>query len=121
MAQFAKINENNIVTEIHMLSEDVAITEEAGIDFLKQLLGSDTNWKQTWIDGRLHKNPANIGDTFDESRNAFITQQPHSSWVVNEDTCQWEAPTAMPSDGKEYIWNEDTKSWDLFTPQPADE
>ena len=120
MAVFAKLDENSIVTEVHMLSDDVAVTEKAGIDFLKQLLGSDTNWKQTFKDG-TRKNYAGIGYKYDEARDAFIPNKFYDSWLVNEYTCQWEAPTAMPSDGKEYMWNEDTKSWDLFTPQPADE
>ena len=111
MAEFAKLDENNIVKEIHVVADSVAITEEEGIEFLKQLLGSDTNWKQTFCDG-TRKNPAGINYTYDESKDAFIQPKPHDSWVLNEDTCRWESATPMPEDGKEYSWNEDTTSWE---------
>jgi hypothetical protein len=111
MARFAKINENNIVEEVHEISDSIAITEEAGINFLKQLLGSDTNWKQSSMNG-TRKNIPNTGYTYDVSRDAFIQPKPHDSWVLNEDTCQWEATVERPDDGKRYVWNEDTKSWD---------
>ena len=113
MAVFAKLDENSIVTEVHMLSDDVAVTEKAGIDFLKQLLGSDTNWKQTIKDG-TRKNYAGIGMKYDETRDAFIPRKFTDSWVLNEDTCRWEAPIPKPDDGKEYIWNESTLSWDIM-------
>ena len=59
----------------------------------------------------LRKNFAGIGFTYDSIRDAFIPPQPFSSWTLVEDTCQWEAPTAYPDDGKEYIWNEATTNW----------
>ena len=126
MAHFAKLDANNIVTQVIVVSNDDTAdssgieTESIGVAFCQKLVGADTNWKQTFKDG-TRKNYAGIGYKYDEARDAFIPNKFYDSWVVNEDTCQWEAPTAMPSDGKEYIWNEDTKSWDLFTPQPADE
>jgi hypothetical protein len=111
MAFFAKIDENNIVKEVHSVMDDIAITEEAGITFLKETFGSKFNWKQTFIDG-TRKNYAGIDHTYDTSRDAFISPKPYASWTLNEDTCQWSAPTAMPDDGKIYSWNEDTKAWD---------
>ena len=110
MARFAKINKNNIVEEVHEISDSIAITEEAGINFLKQLLGSDTNWKQSSMNG-TRKNIPNTGYTYDVSRDAFIQPKPFPSWVLVEDTCQWTAPTAYPDDDKHYEWDEDTTRW----------
>jgi hypothetical protein len=59
----------------------------------------------------LRKNYAGVGFTYDSVRDAFIAPQPFNSWVLNEDTCLWEAPTTMPTDGKFYTWDEDTTSW----------
>jgi|SRR5210317_295542 len=63
----------------------------------------------------LRKNYAGIGYTYDESRDAFIPPKPFDSWVLNEDSCLWEAPVAMPDDGQRYEWNEETTNWDLVT------
>jgi len=59
----------------------------------------------------LRKNYAGVGYTHDRERDAFIPPKPFESWVLNENTCQWEAPTSMPNDNKEYRWNESTTSW----------
>lgn len=59
----------------------------------------------------LRKNYAGIGFTYDRTRDAFIPPQPYASWVLNEDTCLWDAPVAYPEDGKTYSWNEATTSW----------
>lgn len=59
----------------------------------------------------LRKNYAGIGFTYDATRDAFIPPSPYASWVLNEDSCRWEAPVAMPSDGKAYRWDEDTTTW----------
>jgi len=59
----------------------------------------------------LRKNYAGIGYTYDAARDAFIPPKPYASWVLNEDSCRWEAPVAMPSDGKAYRWDEDTTTW----------
>jgi len=61
----------------------------------------------------LRKNYAGIGYTYDRERDAFIPPKPFDSWTLDEDTCQWEAPTSMPNDNKEYRWNESTTSWDI--------
>jgi hypothetical protein len=63
----------------------------------------------------FRKNYAGIGYTYDETRDAFIPTQPFDSWVLNEDSCLWEAPVEYPDDGEMYTWNEDTTSWDLVT------
>jgi hypothetical protein len=59
----------------------------------------------------LRKNYAGVGFTYDSSRDAFIPPQPFASWILNEDTCLWDAPTPMPKDGKIYCWDEPTTSW----------
>ena len=127
MAIFAKIGSNNKVIEVHsfhndVLKDDGGIEQEAlGIDFLTKLTGWSV-WKQTSYNtvGGVHrlggtpfrKNHAGIGNTYDASKDAFISPQPYPSWTLNEDTCQWDAPTAYPDDGKHYEWNEDTQAWD---------
>jgi len=63
----------------------------------------------------FRKNYAGIGYTYDETRDAFIPPKPFDSWILNEDSCLWEAPVAMPDDGQKYSWNEETTSWDLIT------
>lgn len=114
MAHFAKL-ENNIVTQIIVVDNNELLdngveSEEKGIAFCSHLLGG--TWKQTSYNGKIRKNYAGIGYTYDEQRDAFIAPKPYSSWVLNENTCLWEAPIAMPADGKQYGWNEDTQSWD---------
>ena len=111
MAHFCKIDDNNIVKQVVVVSNDVATSEQAGIDFLKNLFGSQFNWKQTSYNGSFRKNYAGIGYTYDESRDAFIPQKPFPSWILDEDTCNWKAPTPYPNDGKRYDWFEDTQSW----------
>ena len=59
----------------------------------------------------LRKNFAGIGFTYDKDKDAFIPPKPFASWTLNEETCLWEAPVAMPQDGKVYLWNESTTSW----------
>ena len=118
MAHFAKIDENNIVTAIEVVSNDVATTEQAGADFLNSLYGTTDTWKQTSFNtkGNVHalggtpfrKNYASIGMTFDSTRDAFYAPQPFNSWSLNETTCLWEAPIPYPDDGNEYVWDEAT-------------
>ena len=114
MAHFAKL-ENNIVTQIIVVDNNELLdngveSEEKGIAFCSHLLGG--TWKQTSYNGKIRKNYAGIGYMYDEQRDAFIAPKPYSSWVLNENTCLWEAPISMPADGKQYGWNEDTQSWD---------
>jgi len=129
MASFAKIGLNNKVIEVlsvhnNELKDSNGVEQEnIGIDFLTKLTGWAV-WKQTSYNthGGVHKlggtpfrkNHAGIGYTYDEDRNAFIPpKSTFNSWVLNEDTCQWEAPVAMPDDEKRYNWNEETKQWDV--------
>jgi hypothetical protein len=123
MASFAKIGLNNKVTNVLSVNNDVATTEQAGADFLNNLYNTNDVWKQTSYNtnGGVHllggtplrKNHAGIGYTYDEDKDAFIAPKPYASWILNETTCIWEAPTAYPTDGQKYNWNEETTSWDL--------
>jgi len=116
MASFAKIGLNSKVMEVHSLhnnelKDSNGVEQEVnGIDFLNTLFKTNDVWKQTFTDG-TRKNYAGIGYTYDEDRDAFIAPQDYPSWTLNEDTCRWEAPSAMPDDGKRYLWNEETLSW----------
>ena len=114
MAHFAKLGVGNIVNRVEVVSNDIAINEQAGIDFLNNLYGTRDIWKQTSYNGNMRKNFAAIGYTYDESRDAFISPQPYPSWILDEDTCIWKAPIEVPSDDKHYFWDESSKSWNEF-------
>ena len=123
MATFAKIGSGNIVEQVVAVSNEVATTEQAGVEFLQNLYNDQATWKQTSYNtyGGVHslggtpfrKNHAGIGYTYDEDRDAFIPKKPYNSWILNETTCQWEAPSAMPDDDNKYTWNESTTTWDI--------
>ena len=113
MAYFAKLGAGNKIIKIAVVSNNIATTEQAGIDFLNNLYNSRDVWKQTYIDGSQRKNYAGIGYTYDQEKNAFIPQRPYDSWTLNETTCEWEAPVTEPDDEQRYFWNETTKQWDL--------
>ena len=116
MAHFAKIGLNNVVTEVLVIANRETMDaqgneqESIGIEFLKTLTGHET-WIQTSYNGNIRKNYAAIGYTYDAQRDAFISPKPYDSWVLNESTCRWDAPTAKPNDDKQYYWNESTTSW----------
>lgn len=114
MAHFAQLDDNNIVTQVIVVANEELLdngveSEAKGITFCQSLLGG--NWKQTSYNGNMRKNYAGIGFTYDPTRDAFIAPKPFNSWLLNEDTCRWEAPVAMPTDGKPYRWDEETTSW----------
>lgn len=115
MAHFAKLDENNIVLAVHVVNNEVITidgveSEQAGIDFLSGLHGYN-KWKQCSYNGSIRKNYPGEGFQYDESRDAFIPKKPYESWVLDEDSCQWVAPSQMPNDGKTYVWDEETISW----------
>jgi hypothetical protein len=110
MAHWAKVVDGKVVS--------VIVAEAEFFDTFVD--SSPGQWIQTSYnthggqhpEGRpLRKNYAGIGYTYDAVRDAFIPQQPFASWLLNEDTCLWEAPVAMPADGKAYEWDEATTSW----------
>lgn len=110
MAHFAKV-EDGIVTQVIVVEQDVI---DSG------LFGDPASWVQTSYnthggqhpEGRpLRKNYAGIGYTYDAGRDAFIPPKPYSKWVLNEQTCLWDAPTQMPNDGKRYSWDDNAGNW----------
>ena len=136
MAHFAKLGTGNIVTRVTVVSNDIATTEQAGIDFLNTLHKTNDVWKQTSYNtlSGVHKlggtpfrkNYAGMGYSYDEDRDAFIPPQRYKGWVLNETTCQWEAPISYPEtttqnltdeDGNPtndiYYWNEELLDWKL--------
>ena len=135
MASFAKIGMNGKVIAVHSVVNKVLHDsngierEDIGIDFLTKLHGWSI-WKQTSYNtiGGIHKlggtpfrkNHAGIGMTYDEDKDAFIPPKPFNSWILNEDTCLWEAPIPVPTltqeqiDNKNYYsWNETIQNWEL--------
>lgn len=117
MAHFAEIGVDNIVLRVvvinnnELLDSDGVEQESLGAEFCRNLFGG--TWMQTSYNKNIRKNFAGRGYTYDSVRDAFIPKQPYASWILNEETCNWEAPVAYPSDGNRYIWNEDTQSWGL--------
>lgn len=115
MAHFAEIGLNNTVVRVivvhnnECLDENGIESEVKGAEFCRNLLGG--TWMQTSYNGNMRKNFAGVGFTYDSQRDAFIPPKPYASWVLNETTCCWDAPTPMPQDGKMYIWDETTISW----------
>ena len=124
MAHFAKLGIGNKVLKVEVVSNDVATTEQAGVDFLNNLYGTNDIWKQTSYNtiGGVHKlggtpfrkNYAGKGYKYNESLDAFIPPKPFNSWTLNETTCLWEPPVAYPTDGQRYDWNESNQTWDLI-------
>jgi hypothetical protein len=113
MAHFAELDENNIVTNVVVVNNESinpANEEETGIAFLLQITGHD-RWKQTSYNSSIRKNYAGIGYSYDEARDAFIEPKPFESWVLNEETCQWNAPVQKPEGLAIYVWDETTTSW----------
>jgi len=113
MAHFAKLGTGNIVEQVIVVSNDIAITEQAGSDFINKLYNTRDVWKQTSYNNNIRKNFAGIGYQYDQTRDAFIPPKPFNSWILNEDTCLWNAPVAMPINDNKYSWNEQTLSWDI--------
>lgn len=115
MAHFAEIGPDSVVIRVvvvnnNELLDNSGVEQEAkGVEFCQSLFGG--TWIQTSYNAKFRKNYAGAGFTYDSQRDAFIPPQPYSSWALNEDTCGWEAPVPMPTDGKMYKWDEATLSW----------
>jgi hypothetical protein len=136
MAHFAKLGTGNIIEQVVVVSNDVATTEQAGVDFINKLYNTRDVWKQTSYNtfAGLHKtggtpfrkNYAGIGYSYDEQKDAFIPPKPYNSWILNEDTCQWQSPIPYPITYTQneinefgnpqndlYKWNESTLTWNI--------
>ena len=111
MAYFTKLGVGDVVESVVVVNDDIATSEQAGIDFLNTTYKTNDVWRQTYIDGSQRKYYAGLGHSYDKERDAFIAPQPYPSWALNEDTCRWDAPTSRPDDDKKYYWDEDTTSW----------
>lgn len=111
MAHFAKV-ENGVVTQVIVIDKEVLDLGH---------WGDPASWVQTSYNtsGGVHsqggtplrKNFAGVGYTYDAQRDAFIPPKPYASWVLDEGTCHWGAPTPMPTNDKMYRWDESTTSW----------
>ena len=115
MAHFAKLDENNIVTDVVVVGDEYAETyaevrESHGEKYVQT---SYNTYGGVHVSGGtpLRKNYAMVGGMYDEERDAFLPIKNFDSWVLNEETCCWEAPVEKPDDGAYYLWDEDTISW----------
>ena len=147
MAHFAQLDDNNVVTQVIVVSNDDTSdsngveTESIGVAFCQKLLGASTNWKQTSYNGNMRGNYAGIGYVYSTevatlgvgSTDVFMPAQPYASWTVSTTAAQWEPPStpgAAPTltddevaAGKYYVWNESNyqadpaTAWVLTTPE----
>ena len=122
MAHYAFLNMQNIVTEVIVGKDetDGPTNWEMHYGNIREQVCKRTSYntsKGVHSEGGtpFRKNYAGIGYTYDFARDAFIPPKPFDSWTLNENSCLWEAPVAMPNDGQQYEWNEETTSWDLIT------
>ena len=126
MAHWAELDENNVVTRV-LVGDNNDPAGDEGYQWLIDNLGGtwvktsynavagkrrDPETGEITEEAGFRKNYAGIGYSYDSVRDAFIPPKPFNSWLLNEDTCLWDAPVAYPTDGKVYTWNEDTTSWD---------
>ena len=129
MAHFSQLDENNVVTQVIVVAnEDTSDSngvevEEIGVAFCKKLLGADTKWKQTSYNNSFRVRYAGIGYAYNETLDAFIAPQPFASWVLNEETADWESPVGPAPELTEaevearsfYKWDEEGGEWVLET------
>jgi hypothetical protein len=119
MAYFAKLGTGNIIEQVISINNSVITDsngveqEQLGVDFINKLYNTRDVWKQTSYNNNIRKNFAGIGYSYDQQRDAFIPPKPFNSWILNEDTCLWNAPVARPEDDNRYNWNESTLTWDI--------
>jgi len=110
LSHYAKI-ENGIVVQVIVAEEDFIATGALGDPANFVQTSYNTHGGKHPEDRPLRKNYAGVGYAYDEQRDAFIPPQPFASWLLNEDTCLWDAPVAMPTDDKKYAWDEESVSW----------
>ena len=125
MAHFAKIDENNKVVEVIVVNNsdcgnaEFPESEKIGQEFLTSI-GLHGNWKQTSYNSSFRKNFAGFGYSYDETRDEFIADKPHTSLILNEETGKWETPIEYPNDDKLYLWNEEIINWIEIVETPID-
>ena len=108
MAHFAEIDENNLVIRVLVTDNDAP---NEGHDWLVENLGG--TWIKTSYNGKIRKNFAGIGFTYNEELDSFVAPQPFSSWKLDKRNSRWKAPVAYPTDGFTYFWNEEALTWEL--------
>lgn len=106
MAHWAKIDENNLVTQVTVGDNN---EPDEGYQWLVENLGG--TWIKTSYNGTIRKNFAGVGFTYDEKRDAFIAPKPFESWILDENTCCWVSPIPFPNDDKVYYWSENDNNW----------
>jgi hypothetical protein len=116
MAHFAQLDENNVVTQVIVVSNNELLDangqerEELGVAFCQRLFGG--NWKQTSYNHNMRVRYAGIGYSYNADLDAFVPPKPFASWTLNTETAAWDAPTPMPTtEGKLYYWDEETLAW----------
>jgi hypothetical protein len=128
MAYFAKLGTGNIVENVISINNTVITDvngieqEQLGVDFINKLYNTRDVWKQTSYNNNIRKNYAGVGYTYDQARDAFIPPRTYNSWILNENTCRWEAPIPSPTsyineENKlvQFRWNENILNWEEFT------
>jgi hypothetical protein len=110
MAHYAYLNNNNIVVAVIVGKDETELID--GLDTeTYYALNTPYTVKRTSYNGNIRKNYAGIGFTYDAQRDAFIAPKPFNSWVLNENTCRWQAPTPRPINDLYYVWDEENLMW----------
>jgi hypothetical protein len=112
MAHYAFLDENNIVTEVIVGIDETQLIEELDPEtWYSNFRGQVC--KRTSYNGKIRKNYAGIGFTYNQELDSFVAPQPYPSWKLDRRNSQWKAPLAYPSDGLNYLWNEELLNWEL--------
>ena len=117
MAYFVTLNNENIVSDIQVISDEILIgidgneNDQNGVDFLNQLHGFHPKRLRTYKDRSKRHIFASVGCSYDANKDVFILPKPYPSWTLNSDN-NWEPPIPSPADGQPHIWNEETQQWD---------
>ena len=109
MANYAEVDQDNIVLRVIVVSDDVEPTEAEGIAWCYNLLGG--RWIKTSYNHNIRKNFAGIGFKYDTKRDAFIPPRPYPSWRLNEADCRWYPPHPAPAENGPYYWDDDILDW----------
>jgi hypothetical protein len=107
MAHWAELDNDNVVVRVLVTNNNDQNGDE-GYQWLLDVFGG--RWIKTSYNGTIRKNFASIGFVYDEAKDAFIAPQPYASWILNPDTCRWEAPVSYPENGL-FVWDEDSLNW----------
>lgn len=107
MANFAEIDENNMVLRVLVVADDL---EARGAEFLANDLGLGGTWIQCSFNGSIRKQYPGIGYTYDEKADVFVVPKPFPSWEIDEKN-DWKAPKDLPKDGKQYQWDDSPVGW----------